>query len=77
MATGGERCHATATDIPKAEQDQKEPVAVLKVALLAAVTRKSSGALHQFDAEIESFPIWHQSIEPLLRFGTCGKPSLD
>jgi hypothetical protein len=77
MATDGERGDAAATDTPKAEQDQKEPVAVLKVALLAAVARKFSGALHQFDAEIESFPIWHQSIEPILRFGASGKPRLD
>jgi hypothetical protein len=47
VATDGERCDAAATDIPKADQDQKETVTVLKVALLAAVAQQSSGVLQR------------------------------
>src|SRR6185369_12343450 len=67
VSAHGEGRKASATDVPEAEQDQHETIAVLAICHFAF--GESFSFLHKLDAEIERVPTGDQPVKSVIGLG--------
>ena len=77
MTADGEGCQAATAYRPKAEQGQKQPVAILYLALLVAIDWQCQRRVHKLDAEVERLPRGDEAIESILGQSPEGQACFD